>query len=149
MGSKLRVVSLNVNDLRDRIKQKWLRSLLHTLKPEVVLLQDTHISSSGKKVLGDRSFSYQFHSKGSPNARGTAILIHKSIRFEVLAVKKDDKGRFLAVKGKFNGETVTLFSVYVPNFAQVSFLEEIFRSISEFGEGTIIVAGGPELYFGS
>lgn len=98
MGSKIKILSLNVNGLHDKIKQKRLRSTLHNLKPELVMLQETDVNRSGNTILGDRKYlriyPFQYHSKGSSEARDTAILIHKSIQFKETATKKDDGALF-------------------------------------------------------
>lgn len=140
MGSKIKILSLNINGLQDKIKQKRL-SALHNAKPELVMLQETHLKENGNMVLRDKAFPYQYHSKGSSKTRGTAILIHRSIHFKELVVKREDRGCFLAVKGLLNGELVTLISLYAPNTAQVPFLEDTFQKILEFGDGTVIAAG--------
>lgn len=105
------------------------------------MLQETHLKTTGNMILGDKTYPHQYHSKGSLKARGTAILIHRSVHFKEIAVKKDDKGRFLAVKGLLNGELVTLVSLYAPNTSQILFIADAFQKMSEFGEGIIIAAG--------
>lgn len=143
MGSKIKVipVSLNVNGLHDKVKQKRLWYALCNLKPDIVLLQETHLTHDRDKIIADRAFPYKYHSKGSSKARGTAILLHKSLQFTELAVKKDKKGRFLAIKGLLNGELVTIVSLYAPNTAQISFIKDIFQNILEFGDSIIIAMG--------
>lgn len=141
MGSTVKVLPLNVNSLHDKVKMKRLKTMLYNLKPTIVMLQETHFSHDSTTVFKDRAFPYQFHSKGTSKARGTAILIHKSLQFKELTVTKDTKGRFLAVKGIINGELMTLASIYAPNSAQVSFIEEIFQKLTDFGEGTLVAAG--------
>lgn len=90
MGSKIKVLTLNVIGLQDKIKQKRLRSALRNMRPELVMLQETHIKAAGNTILRDNTYPYQYHSKGSSKARGTAILIHKSVQFKEIAIKKDD-----------------------------------------------------------
>lgn len=115
--------------------------MLHTLNPEVVMLQETHLKPRGNTVLNDKTFPYQLHATGSSKARGTTILIKGSVQFQELAVQRDKDGRFLAVKGLINGEKVTLASIYAPNTSQLSFLEEVFQKRMDFGEGQIVAAG--------
>lgn len=45
------------------------------------------------------------------------------------------------MKGSLDGKLVTLVSLYAPNTGQIAFLEDAFKKISEFGEGTIVAAG--------
>lgn len=117
--SHLNVVSYNVCGLNNKIKQKRLISHIHRLKPDILLLQETHISSNSNHILNDKLFSYQFHSKGSSKARGTAILINRNLQFKETLTLKDTEGRFIATKGLLNGCKVTISSIYAPNVNQL------------------------------
>lgn len=141
MGGKLKIFSLNFNGLHDNIKRKRLKMLLHTVRPEIFLLQETHLKRNNNMILKDRSFPNQWHSSGSSKARGTAILISHTVQFQEVAVLRDKEGRYVAVRGILNGETVTIVSIYTPNAAQITFLNQVFQKIREFGDGTMIVAG--------
>lgn len=53
----------------------------------------------------------------------------------------DKQGRYTAVQGLMNGEPVTVASIYALNTAQITFLEQTLQKITDFGDGTMIVAG--------
>lgn len=141
MAGKAKIFSLNVNGLRDNVKRKRLKTLLHSISPEVVLLQETHIKQSNNTILKDRAFPLQWHSNRTSKARGTAILMHRSVQFQEEAVLRDREGRFIAVKGILHGEKVTIASFYAPNSAQISFLDGLFKKLTEFGDGLLILGG--------
>lgn len=122
MGGKPKIFCLNVNGLNDNIKCKRLKMLLHTLKPEIALLQETHLKQNNNLILRDRSFLYQWHPSGSSKARGTAILISRTVQFQEVAVLRDKEGRYVAVRGILHGESVMIVSIYTPNTAQITFL---------------------------
>lgn len=138
MSGEIKAFSLNVNGLRDNIKRKRLKTLLHKLRPEVVLLQETHLKQTSNVVLQDKVYLFQWHSYGTSKSRGTAILLHRSVQFQEDAVLKDTEGRYIAIRGTLNGEKVTIASIYAPNVAQVSFLNDVFQKLTEFGEGALI-----------
>lgn len=141
MGGDIKIVSLNVNGLRDNIKRKRLITLLRNLKSEVVLLQETHVKQNNNVILRDKAFPYQWHSNGSSKSRGTAILLHRTVQFQEDAVLRDKEGRYVAVRGTLNGEKVTIASIYAPNVSQISFLDNTFHELASFGEGVWLLAG--------
>lgn len=132
---------LNVNGLHDNIKRKCLKMLLRNTKPDIALLQETHINQNSNTILRDRTFPYQWHSNGSSKDRGTAILINCLVNFQEIAILRDSEGRYIAVRGLLNGEAVTIASVYAPNTDQVTFVEQALQKITEFGDGTMVIAG--------
>lgn len=94
-----------------------------------------------KTIMNSRFFPFQGHTAGSSKARGTEILIGKSLRYQEQAACTDSKGRLVMTKGLLNNVKVTIVSIYAPNEGQVAFLEEVFKKITLFGEGILMVAG--------
>lgn len=70
-----------------------------------------------------------------------AILIHKKMRYEEHDTLKDSEGRLVATKGNLNGRVVTLVSLYAPNEGQITFLNDSFRKLTSFAEGSLFCAG--------
>lgn len=139
--ASLKVLTYNVRGINDKIKRKRLISQMHKINPDILLLQETHLKSKTTHILNDKRFSYQIHSQGSSKARGTAILIHRRLRFEELDTWKDTQGRFIVTKGNLNGRLVTIASIYAPNEGQVAFIEDFLSKLMLFSGGSLICAG--------
>lgn len=122
----IKVISYNVRGLNNKIKQKRFISQVHRLKPDILLLQESHIKTTSNKLLKDKMFPYQLHSRGSSKVRGVAILINNSLLYTELATLKDAEGRLAITKGILNGVKTTIASLYAPNEGQTAHLEEAF-----------------------
>lgn len=57
-----------------------------------------------------------YHSKFSARARGAAILIHRSIPFELADVLSDPNGRYIIITGKLRDVSVIMANIYAPNW---------------------------------
>lgn len=115
MMADIKDISYNVRGLNDTIKSKRFLSLIHKLKTDILTIQEMHIKNTSNQVLKDNMLSYQLHSHGSSKARGTAILISRSVQFKELATLKDNEGRMVATKGILDGVPMTIVSLYAPN----------------------------------
>lgn len=141
MASKVKIVSINIRGLNNQIKKKRFLSLLQKINADVVMVQETHLRKAIDFIASRKRYPYQLLAAGSSKARGVAILLRNSVRFEEVARYKDPKGRFAFIKGKLNNELVTLASVYAPNDGQIPFLDAVFAKLTSWGEGLWLVAG--------
>lgn len=137
----IKVVSHNVRGLNGKIKQKHYLSHLHKQKPDILLMQESHIKSPSHHLLKDKMFLYQLHFYGSSKARGVAVLINNSMHYKEVSTLKGNDGRLAATKGLLNGTKVTIVSIYAPNEGQAAYLKEAFQKIVTFAEGILICAG--------
>lgn len=108
---------------------------------DIVLLQETHLRKIIEFIARWSRFPFQVLAAGSSKARGTAILIRNTVRFEETASYKDPQGQFVLTKGKLDNVKVTLASVYAPNSGQILFMDTVLSKISTWGEGFWLVAG--------
>ena len=46
---------------------------------------------------------------------GVAILISNKISFKIKAVKRDNKGHYIMIKGSIQDEDITIINIYAPN----------------------------------
>lgn len=89
--SGLNIISYNVRGLNSPIKCANIVGELKFLKPEVVLLQETHLFL-GKS---QRILSRDYPTRG---AKGVAIGFAKDVRFTLEERMTDPEGRFLFLK---------------------------------------------------
>ena len=91
--------------------------------------------------MGKKFFFY-----GSNNARGVAILFRSGFDINIDAVKRDDQGRLLVIKGKLEDSVFTIVNIYAPNVDSCSrqFFENLQGHLLEFGisDGDDIITGG-------
>ena len=123
----LRLLSLNVNGLRDPAKRRTLFNLLHRDQWDVVLLQETHHSSAaegqawaeeGPNGLRVNWAGPSFWSHYSTQSCGVAVLI--SPRADVADIDQrhnSTDGRTLSIDFTFCGGAFTAVSAYAPSTA--------------------------------
>lgn len=137
----MKILTVNVRGLNNKIKLRRVTAALIKQRPDVLMLQETHLKKQPGPVLKSKYFGQQFHSPGSSKARGTAILFLNKIRFLMDNVKHDDRGCFIFVKGLLEHRKCTLASIYAPNQDQISFLQEMLAELHNFTEGEVIIGG--------
>ena len=111
-------VSWNVNGLRTRSKLLRVRAALKTLSPspDLVAFQETHGDEYWKGRY-QRAFSeyHVFVSHGNSNSRGVALLVKKSVMFNLKQTLIDPQGRYILLKGQLNSTFFTFGSIYAPS----------------------------------
>ncbi len=125
----LRLLSLNVNGLRDAAKRRTLFNLLHRDRWDVVLLQETHHVSQaeGKEWIGEGAGGLRANwrgpsiwSHGTDRSRGVAVLVSPSAAQRVPDLElqhSSPHGRSLGVSFTLWGTPFTAISVYAPSTA--------------------------------
>lgn len=139
----VKVVSLNVNGLSSPIKRGKFMAKFRKEKNQVVFLQETHLSTEEHEKLKRFGYSNTFYSTyhKQSNRRGVAILITNSTKFEPEKEMCDREGRYIMVKGKLEGQKVTLINVYAPPDSKKAFFESLFDIINVELEGILICGG--------
>ena len=113
---------------------------LKHLGSKIVLLQETHLTSGEVIRLRRRWQGQVFVANFSSHARGVAILIHKSIPFQVNTTTLDPGGRFIILQGSLFGQNLILVNVYGPNKDEPQFYNNIFPTLASL-RGDIIIGG--------
>lgn len=122
MAENIKIVSLNVNGMKNPIKRKKIITKMKKAKAQVVYLQETHLSKQEHEKF--RGFGYSFR-HGSK--RGVSIPIHNSVKFECTHKLSDKEG--LLVKGALQDVMVTLVNVYIPPNSNTQFCENLLNKI--------------------
>lgn len=91
----LNFVSYNVRGLNSPIKRfNIIRELTH-LKPEVVLLHETHFLHDSNLKINSKDYPVWYYGDSSINwAKGVAIGFVREVRFTLEERKEDLKGRY-------------------------------------------------------
>ncbi len=116
-----KLASLNVKGIGNRTKQKIIAKRLS--KCDVIALQETHLTSH-TLYHARKAFSRfdLYTSQGTSQARGSAILVSKSLNYTIIPVEgrkvyTDQNGRVCAITISVAEEHIGLVSVYAPNLA--------------------------------
>ena len=93
----LNITSWNVRGMRKLVKIKQILSRLKHLQAKVIFLQETHLLPDEIVRIRKRWPGQILASCCSSQARGVAILIHKSVPFRIHKLLQDPAGRFVVV----------------------------------------------------
>lgn len=111
-------------------------------KAQIILLQETHLSSQEHEKLIKFGYKNIFYSSYSQShRRGVATLISKNVKFEKYSETIDKEGRYVIVKGNIENNLMTLANIYIPPESEVSTYKTIFDTISKEAEGICVCAG--------
>ena len=81
-----------------------------------------------------------FHTNRDQKKAGVTILISDKIDFQIKAVKRDEEGRYIIIKGLIQEENVTIINIYAPNIGALQYVRQMLTSMKgEINCNTIIV----------
>ena len=80
-------------------------------------LKETHLKPRDTYRLKVKGWEKIFHANGDQKKAGVAILISDKTDFEIKAVKRDEEGHYIMIKGSIQEEDMTAVIIYAPNIA--------------------------------
>uniref|UniRef100_A0A8C5MCG1 Reverse transcriptase domain-containing protein n=1 Tax=Leptobrachium leishanense TaxID=445787 RepID=A0A8C5MCG1_9ANUR len=138
----LLIVSINANGLNSPEKRSHAMRDFRSQRALVVYIQETHFQEGRAPSLTNSHYPVGFFSHNTEaRSKGTAILFHKRIPFQLLDSVTDAGGRFIFVKGRIMNQTYTFANCYAPNKAQHKFLSTTLRALRDFAEGLVVLGG--------
>ena len=82
----------------------------------------------------------RFHANGDQKKARVTILISDKIDFEIKAVKRDNEGHYIMIKGSIQEEDITIINIYAPNIGALQYVRQMLTSMKgEINNNTIIV----------
>ena len=75
-------------------------------------LQETHLRAKDSYKLQVRGWKKVFDAREKGRKAEVAILISDKIDFKMKAIKKDNEGHYLMIKGSIQEEDMTLVNIY-------------------------------------
>ena len=88
------------------------------------------------KVKGWKKIS---HANSDQKKAGETILISDKIDFKTKAMKRDNEGHYIMIKGSIQ-EDITIINIYAPNIGAPQYVRQMLRSMKEdINNNTIIV----------
>ena len=109
----VKVISCNVNGIRDPIKRKTLFSFFKNTKADIVLLQETHSCSNTMDKWTTEWEGDAIWNSGTTFQCGVAILLRQ--QDGIIDIKADTHGRILKANVTLHGRVISVMSVYSPN----------------------------------
>lgn len=140
-GKSLRFISSKLKGANQLVKINKVMAHLKQLRGDIFFLQETHLRSSEVHRIKRPWVGNLFHSKFSERARGTAILIHNSIPFELSNSIADPNGQFVIVLGRLSNMPVVMACVYAPTWDDDKLISILFSSLPEVDDHYVIVSG--------
>lgn len=144
MSGQLKILTLNVNGLRDNRKLESLAAWLNFIRPEILFLQETHAISNSditaiKKKIGATA---SFYSHGTTRSCGVATFLMPSFAGVPLSYRTDDAGRLISLDVSILGQRIRTLNLYAPNKPRQR--TNFFRNLDLYLEGPfddLVIAG--------
>ena len=110
----LKTISLNINSLKDHLKQTALVDWLKCMKVDVVCLQETHSHSHKSARMWFANSDYRVASSSlASKSAGIAILVKDT--YKITKIIKDEDGRYIQAVVDFGERQASFISLYVLN----------------------------------
>ena len=141
MTEKIKILTYNVNGIRNDGKHREIFHYLHTKQYDLILLQEIY-----SKELDEKQWSAEWGSKiwfahGDSNSRGVAILFSKNCSVMVHNVILSPEGRYILLYLTWKKCKFLIANVYAPNKDSPQFMQEVFGKISKFTPHFAIIGG--------
>ena len=94
--------------------------------------------NKGLKVKGWKKI---FHANRDQKKEGVAILISDKIEFEIKAMKRDNEGHYIVIKGSIQEEDITIVIIYAPNIGAPQYVRQMLISVKGEINSNIIIVG--------
>ena len=140
---KTKIVTLNVNGLRNDSKRRQLFHYLNIKGFEMMFLQELHSEFSDEKRWSMEFGTRIWFDHGSRNSKGVGILFSRKCQesLEVHNVIKSQEGHYLILYVTWKGMKILLGNIYAPNNDSPEFFQKVFRDIDRFSPHYSIVMG--------
>ena len=141
MADKLKLFSLNVRGLKNRLKRLKLFNYLKTQKFDLVCLQESHITNNDIQIWEKEWGGKLFYNVGTGHSKGEVILVSKLFSGTVDLIRAQD--RLLIVSVSYEDYNFNLVNIYAPNDGQekIRFFNILQGILGNFNENEMIVTG--------
>ena len=140
-GGDIRFTSFNCKGLNNPIKRSKVLHHVHQLGAHIVFLQETHLKATDHLKLKKSWVGQIYHSSFAGKSRGAAILLHKSVPFQLSKISADPNGRFVIITGQIHDTRVALANVYAPNCDDDAFFIRLFSILPDMSSHHLILGG--------
>ena len=114
--NELNILTLNAQGLLNQNVRRKLFAWLADIKSDIILLQETHLTSNNEHYFNAGWKGNYIHSlSDSAHSRGTSILFRPGLELDIINHHCSDDGRRVLANIKYKDEIVTIVSAYAPN----------------------------------
>uniref|UniRef100_A0A670HSH1 Reverse transcriptase domain-containing protein n=1 Tax=Podarcis muralis TaxID=64176 RepID=A0A670HSH1_PODMU len=135
----LKLWNWNVNGMNDKKKRNGIERILKKKNLDIICLQETHVASKHKKILINKRLGNEFISSDKKKKRGVVLYIKNNIELHQLF--KDEEGRIIAARIKWQGEMMIIVGVYAPNGNKTEFFRLLEERLFDYMDQKIIIMG--------
>ena len=121
----LSIITLNVDGLNAPTKRQRLAEQIQKQDPYICCLQETHLKPTDTYRLKVKGWKQIYHANGDQKKAGVAILISEKIDFEIKAVKRDEEGHYIMIKGSIQEENITIINIYALNIGGPQYISQM------------------------
>ena len=107
-----------------------------------VILQETYSTKSKSKIWKNEWGGNAVFSHSESNSKGVAILFSRNSNCKILAVKRDESGRYIVCKVQVEDKVMLLCNCYGPNINDTEYWNSVCVLLLDFGEPDLAVWGG-------
>ena len=122
VGEQLKILSANCQGLTYRTKRFNVLNYF-LLNPNIICLQDTHLTADDENLLKLTSNCNCFISGSRTNARGVAILLKENFTHKIIKFVPDKDGNYIFVDMELENITLRIINIYAPNTDTPSFFK--------------------------
>jgi exonuclease III len=142
MGEHMKLVSMNVRGLGDRVKRNDVFSKIKEQHISIACLQDTHFDIKLKhRIKSEWGLRVEMTSSSS-NSRGVAVLFNNNFEYTVHKVLEDPQGNYIIIDLTIaNCLRLTLANIYGPNSDDPVFYSNLQQKIDGFENNSILICG--------
>lgn len=139
---KLKIITYNVNGVGCASNKKCRRlfNYLHTLKVDLIILQETHCTAEDEKRWKAEWRNIIFIN-GTSVARGIAMLFGKCFNPKIIDFSKDNIARTLVLSVSLLNRMYAIAGIYAPNEDDVHYFADVFIRIDNLNCELCIVLG--------
>ena len=141
IGEQIKIVSVNCQGLRDKTKRLDVWNYLSRLDPNILCLQDTHLSKQDENDLSLMTDSKCLLSGTRTNSRGVVIILRNNFKYQIIDTKLDNEGNLVYADLNINSITFRLINIYAPNNDTLSFFRSIDDLITENNLDDLVICG--------
>ena len=114
--NELNILTLNTQGILNQNIRRKLFAWLVDIKVDIILLQETHLTSKNEHYFNSGWKGGYIHSlTDSAHSRGTSILFRPGLELDIINHHCSDDGRRVLANIKYKDEIVTIVSAYAPN----------------------------------
>ena len=140
--SSLKILCQNVRGLRTKPKMLNYIIEINRLKPDIMVMVDTHFSNGNHITFKNLLKKYKlFSNTVEHQSRGISIIVRKSLDITILDKVQDSIGNLLAIKMSTDSTDFVIAGHYAPSADCPQHFENVFNIIFKLGTESVILCG--------